>query len=439
MRSPQPLTDVVDFEPDTAPTARVDEVLHAATGRQRLTVREMQIALEAARCLAGDGQRAHLAERPAAAFGQGDQTAGGLVNWSGADRGRGAMCHDGLDAVSPVTPRLGAAEGHGTAAHPDTGGEPGPGADERGESWLPAHDGPVSLTGVAAPRTRTVRRTAATPDKAARRPSKQRTPPVSKSSTLDPGLAAAAVAAPPRIVIVAACGGAGATTAAVLLGAALAPVVSTMVVASGADRGALAVRADAHAGDGAQLAAWARHHNQLLPIPNGTATGNAGTGALTLAAAGREEPDGDFDTTTACDLFVAAAAGGLAVLLDWSSSAPPPGHAWTSATHVLVTAPATSPGLLAAEYTVEDLAGMAAATPLSVLTIDVRGRSPRRAGRAALARLRALQLPVTAIPYDPALADELRVHWPALRPRTRTAVVGALSELLRDHHRKGPK
>jgi hypothetical protein len=120
------------------------------------------------------------------------------------------------------------------------------------------------------------------------------------------------------------------------------------------------------------------------------------------------------------------------VLLDWSCLAPLPERVWVAATHVLIVAPATSPGLLDAEYLVQGLAGAPESAPLSVITVDVRGRSPRRAGRAALARLKALDLPVAALPYDPALADDPRVRWPTLRRRTRSAVAATLTHVLHE-------
>jgi hypothetical protein len=358
----------------------------------------------------------------------------------GADRSRAALCHDALEGLPPVAPPIVASDGRYNDGQQDTGQRPHQVGDELTEPWLPAHDGPVSLTGVAAPRTRTVRRSAATLDKTVRRPSKQRPAAVGKAAILDPALAAAVAAAPPRILIVPACGGSGATTTAVLLAAALAPTVPTTLLAAGVDRGALATRADAHGGDVHQLVAWAaasRAHRR--PLPDGTANADTGTGLMTLATAGRDGHAG-FTQAVACDVFTSLAGHGLAGALDWSSTSMPPKQAGAAATHVLVTAPATSPGLLAAEYTLQALqADLPPSLPLSLLTVDVRGRNPRRAGRAALARLRALQLPITALPYDPVLADEPRIRWAALRPRTRTAVTSVLIQLLPEHHRKDPK
>ncbi len=462
--SPHSLTDdPVETPPDATPALTPAA---SPTPARRLTVREMTIALQAAHGLldgstppppapaapnspplvtpptSGDALDVDpdldtdVDDLDAAATTQADE-----VGEGGADRSRAALCHDdALEGLPPVTPPIVASQPIPNDARPSARRQAVTHDGDRPEPWLPAHDGPVSLTGVAAPRTRTVRRSAATLDKAPRRPSKPRPAGGNKAAVLDPGLAAAAAAALPRILIVSACGGSGATTAAVLLGAALAPAVATVLVAGGADRGALAVRADAHGGDVDQIAAWsATRPEQRRALPDGTATADAGTGRLNVAAAGRDE-HGHLDHTAACNVFTTLASHGCAGVLDWSSAALPPRQAFAAATHVLVTAPATSPGLLDAEYALEALqAALPASMPLSLLTVDVRGRNPRRAGRAALARLRALQLPITPLPYDPALADEPRVHWPALRPRTRTAVTSALSQLLPEHHRKDPK
>ena len=475
--SPRSLTDdPVETSSDAAP---VRTPAPAATPARRLTVREMTIALQAAHgLLDGSAPLPSAPAAPNAAALVAPPTSGQIpdvdqdvdqdvddldaaapaqivfddsatttaqhvdeVGEGGADRSRAALCHDdALEGLPPVTPPIVASEPVPNDARPSAERQTATHDGDRPEPWLPAHDGPVSLTGVAAPRTRTVRRSTATLDKASRRPSKPRPASGNKAAVLDPALAAAAAAAPPRILIVSACGGSGATTAAVLLGAALAPAVATVLVAGGADRGALAVRADAHGGDVDQIAAWsATRPEQRRALPDGTATADAGTGRVNVAAAGRDE-HGHLDPAAACNVFTTLAAHGWAGVLDWSSAALPPRQAFAAATHVLVTAPATSPGLLDAEYALEALqAALPASMPLSLLTVDVRGRNPRRAGRAALARLRALQLPITPLPYDPALADEPRVHWPALRPRTRTAVTSALSQLLPEHHRKDPK
>jgi hypothetical protein len=104
---------------------------------------------------------------------------------------------------------------------------------------------------------------------------------------------------------------------------------------------------------------------------------------------------------------------------------------WDTAPHAVVVAPTSLLGLLDAEYTVDQLeAARPEHTTLSLLTIDMRGRPPRRPSRAALARLRALRIPTTGVPYDPALADAPRIHWPSLRPRTRAVIFTVLTQLL---------
>lgn len=355
--------------------------------RQRLTVREMQIALDAARTVASGSADADPCAQPGT----------GIV--------------DTVDAGSAADSR-----------------------NPRSEPWLPEHDGPVSLAGATAPCIRTARTATATRGGAASRPEARRTTDrVPTTAALDPTLASAAVAAPPRLVVVPACGGAGASTATVLLAAALAPVTGALLIAGGADRGSLCVRADAHGGDIAALTAWAAGHagQPLRPTTPGLARGDAGTGPLGVAAAGRDDSGRPFDPDIASALLAAPAPTRTAVLLDWSCVEVLPEQVCTGATHLLVVAPATSPGLLDAEYLVQSLAAaVRESASLSVLTVDVRGRSPRRAGRAALARLRALDLPLAALPYDPALADDPRVRWPMLRRRTRTAVVATLTHVL---------
>ncbi|MDQ1539486.1 MAG: hypothetical protein QOH29_212, partial [Actinomycetota bacterium] len=283
--SPRSLTDdPVETSADATPALTTAA---AATPARRLTVREMTIALQAAHGLLDGSTPPPIA--PAAPNAQDRVTAriGGHAPHidhdvdqqvdsrdaaapaqialddtvtesaaatgvdeveAGCDRSRAALCHDASYGWLPVTPPIVASEPIPNDARPSAERQTASHDGDWPEPWLPAHDGPVSLTGVAAPRTRTVRRSAATLDKAPRRPSKPRPGSGSKAAVLDPALAAAAAAAPPRILIVSACGGSGATTAAVLLGAALAPAVATVLVAGGADRGALAVRADAHGG-----------------------------------------------------------------------------------------------------------------------------------------------------------------------------------------------
>jgi hypothetical protein len=384
--SPRSLTGDLDRTDPATPPATAAAALELQLNRPRLTVHEMQVALETARGLAVRG----------------------------AGRGCAAPGHDTWQEDSTATAPPVAPDEPAAVGLPSLGVGEGSRPDDRHETWLPTHDGPVSLAGLAAPRSRAVRGSTATPAMPARRPIRQRAAQTSRTvAPLNPALSAAAATYATRIVVVPACGGAGATTVAVLLAAAVSPSMATMLVASGPDRGALIARADARGRDGA---------------------------TLKLAALARDEPAGKFDTATACAVFAAAATSEMAAVLDWSSPEQLPATVWAAATHVLVVAPATSPGLLAAEHAAQTWeANLNGTTAISVLTVDVRGRSQRRAGRASLARLRAVQLPVTCMPYDPALADDPRVHWPALRPRTRAAVISVLSQILSDHHRKDPK
>jgi hypothetical protein len=391
--------------------------------RPRLTVREMQIALDAARGLAGAAPTRTVTDRSEKV---------------GADRSHAAPGHDAVEGRSSVTaPNV-------TATRPAAPPTQAPSAapPRNPEPWLPEHDGPVSLTGVvAAPRTRTVRHAAAArPDKVARRPAaKPRPRRLAKVAAIGAELAAAVAADPPRIVVVAACGGAGATTTAVLLAAGLAPACGAILLAAGPDRGSLTLRCNAEGGDLEMLTGWARHHpRQPLQIDTpGMAIGTSGQHRLLVAADRRRHQQGPLTAGAAAALLPAAAATRAAVVLDWCTREPVPGRVWDTAPRAVVVAPMSSAGLLDAEYTVEQIeAARPVHATVSLLTIDVRGRAPRRAGRAALARLRALPIPTAGVPYDPALADDPRIHWPCLRPRTRAAIFTALTQLLQREDEK---
>jgi len=161
------------------------------------------------------------------------------------------------------------------------------------------------------------------------------------------------------------------------------------------------------------------------------AIGTSGYDRLLVAAESRRLQQGPLTAGVAVALLTAAAVTRAAVVLDWCTREPVPGRVWDTAPHAVVVAPTSSAGLLDAEYTVDQLeAARPEHATVSLLTIDVRGRPPRRAGRAALARLRALPIPTTVLPYDPALADDPRVYWPSLRPRTRAAIFTALTQTL---------
>ena len=413
--SPHTLADepnAVDGQPTTAPAP-------GSTPQPRLTVREMQIALDAARSrlTQPDADRAITEE----------------AEGGGADRSHAAPCHDALEGSSSMTVPI-VALPYPTEPAPTSRGRNA--APTSGEPWLPDHDGPVSLAGIAAPRTRSARRSSpARPDKSARRPSASKPDRPAKAAKIGAELAAAISGNPPRIAVVPACGGAGAITSAVLLAAALAQARAAVLLAGGHDRGSLALRSNADGADLEALAAWTREHpdQPLRRDSPGLAIGTgAGGDRLLVAAQGRDaETAAPVGLATVAALLAAATATHASVVLDWCTGIPVPDRLLAAATHLVVVAPATSPGLLDAEYAVEQLeATRPRHTALSLLTVDVRGRAPRRAGRAALARLRALDIPVGRLPYDPTLADAPRVSWPSLRPRTRAAVSTALTQLL---------
>jgi hypothetical protein len=360
----------------------------AGGGPARLTVREMQLALAAAR-----GAAAGRRDGPAPAS-----------DWHSAER-------------------LGAGPGRVAA---DT------------DLWVPAHDGPVSLAGVPPPR-----RVAAVGRRPVPRPRPgPRAPGVPGGSgprgmtRLEPTLTARLAAAPPRLLVVGACGGAGATTVTVLLGAALAPLTGAVLLAGVSDHGALRVRANAtdhervteRAGTGPELLTGCR-----------LAGADVGVAGLAVAQADREDSLSDVNSRGGGDsggggsgaaLLVGAAEAGAAVLLDWPCRAGVPFGMWATLTAVVVVAPSTAPGMLAAERVSDRFrAGAPPGTPVGLLIVEVHGRRGRVA-RGSRARLRALGLSVAELPYDPALAREPRICWPRLRARTRGAVHAAVTRLL---------
>jgi hypothetical protein len=379
----------------------------AATIRPRIPTRDLLAAIQQARRTAG------LEEEIAAAH---------------------PPVEEGDAIVPPLAPEA-------NAPTTDLAARPTSPPDSR-QPWLPERDGPVSLAGVAAPRAhiRTGPRTVATPDKAARRPTRERKPAApARTPPLDAELAAAATKSPPRLIVVAACGGAGATTLTVLMAAALAAKPGALVVTAGPDRGALSARSNAAGGDLAALAEWIRQHPRagLQSGTPGLTSGDAGTGPMVLATPSRDLDGTHLDAADAAAVLAAAAPSAAAVLVDWRCALPLPEQLWSVATHAMVVAPYTTLGLLDAEYTVQAIESAApGGAALSVAAVDVSGGGPRR-GRAALARLRAHGVPVTTVARDPTLAADPRVHWPSLRPRTRAAVTATLTQALRagpTHH-----
>ena len=424
--SPQSLAEDLNEMDDgdaTKTQTAPDAATPAATIRPRIPTRDLLAAIQQARRTAGlHGETAEA--RPS--------TAGGDSHGI-----RAGQPDDASEGNLPVTPPSPGANGLATDL-PARPASPDP-----SDPWLPERDGPVTLAGVAAPRThiRAVRRAVATPDKAARRPGRERRPsPPTRTPPLDPDVAAVAAKSPPRLIVVAACGGAGATTLTVLMAAALAAQPGALVVTAGPDRGALSARSSAAAGgDPAALADWARQHPRagLQPATPGLASGDAGTGPMVLATPSRHVAGTHLDATDATAVLAAAAKSSSAVIVDWRCALPLPERLWSVATHVLVVAPYTTLGLLDAEYTVQAIESAAPdGAALSVAAVDVSGGGPRR-GRAALARLRAHGVPVTTVARDPTLAADPQVHWPSLRPRTRAAVTATLTQALRagsTHH-----
>lgn len=293
--------------------------------------------------------------------------------------------------------------------------------------WLPAHDGPVSLAGIPAPRSSTPPRSPASATTTRQRSAAAASPRDPRQlSGPAADLAAQLRTAPPRLLVLAACGGAGATTVTVLLGAALAPLTGALLLAAVCDDGALRVRADATARDDED--AWTQPDGTPWP-PTRYPTCVADVGVAGLAVA---EPDFDQPGDAAPEEALrVAAAGRGAVLMDWSRRDPVPGGLWATVTGAVVVAPSSAPGLLAAERLADRLRhDRRADTPMAVLIVAVRRRGERRAPKAARARLQALNLPVAELPFDPALNREPRITWTRLRPRTRGAVHAVLTQLL---------
>ena len=416
--SPHGLTD------DSALTGEAPDP--TAPERPRLTVREMQLALTAARGLACTDP--HGTPVPERGWPVGES---GWAENAEADRAapRRPELED-RDLGSATTVRSAAETMPRSRRGPTVTTAPAPPATTG--QWVPDHDGPVSLTGISAPRTRSVRRPAARPDKAARRSGSQRHRPPAKTTVLDDALAARVAAAPPVVVLVRACGGAGVTTTAALLATALASATSTVLVGAGTTGGSTSVRVGANAGDVAMLSEWVRQaRGPLNDRTPGIAIAECGPFPF-LVAAGPCDRRGQVLPTRYAERLVELARGDApaAVVVDWAGGDVPTALL-VMATHLVVVAPSRSPGLLAAEYTFEQLAqSRAGDAALSVLTVDVVGRARGHAGRAAVARLQALNVPTLTVPFDPSLSSDPGVRWASLRPRTRSAAVAALSHLL---------
>lgn len=407
----------------------------AAEPRPRLTVREMQIALEAARSVAFDDPasptRSGSGDRDVATGLDAAVDAAGRATEVGGrtDRGENGAAAAALDesprrsvTVDAAEPALGEWVAMTDAAQ--SGGDAGP--------WLPDHDGPVSLTGVTTPRTRSVRREQAIVEKPSRRaagPARVRAGDAGRAERVARAALAAATA-PARVAVIGACGGSGATTLAVLLAAAGRPRGGAVVLAGRHDRGALSTRAGSDAGDLAAVTAWANEHNPGAIDANTPGVGPATIGDAWLFVAGpaAHSPPGAGPGLSRAVLAAAGRTPQLAVL-DCPDDGWELATEW--ATHVVVVAPRTITGLLAGEQSVAALGEqLDEQARLCVAIVDVLGRAPRRAGRAAATRLSALRLPTVAIPYDQALTDHPQVSWSGLRPRNRTAVCAALTQLI---------
>lgn len=385
----------------------------------RLTVREMQIALEAAHTLAAANA---AAARTARAVAGDDPGAHAEMIQAEGDL-TGSRSDDALDASAP--PSTSAVPATHAAAAVDGGDD----ADSSRGPWLPEHDGPVSLAGISVPRTRPIRRQVAVVDSAGRRPTQGPARRMKPARAELQARAALGAAPAPRIVIHAACGGAGATTLTVLLAAAAADL-DAVVLAGPADRGALSLRAGAEGGDLAALAQWALSCGgaPLTAATPGLGTAVVGEARLRVVAATAQAP-----ALLACRemaaLLAAAQRSPLPALLDCSVELVAGVSDW--ATHIVIAAPHSTTGMLAAEAAAAVICEQIPRTArLAVATVDVAGRAPRRAARAAAARLQSLHLPTVAIPFDARLTDNPHVAWTSLRPRTRSAVCAGLTHLI---------
>src|SRR5580765_3249016 len=285
-------------------------------------------------------------------------------------------------------------------------------------SWLTERDGVVSLTSAVSPRR--LPRTVARPAPSRVRASRQGPTAVPRRSIADAEARLQCHPAPKLAVLSA--GGGGSTTLTGLLAAAAAPVWSTIAISSPTDDGALNSRVGADATDWAGVVAGLGDEDELDPGELGAvAVGNA---AFRVAAIGRGSTTGQLDASR---VLAAAGRSSSALVLDCPDlHGPFTERALAMATHVVVVAPHSPAGLLAAEYAVE-LAALDGTRPTVVACIDIQRRARTRACRAALSRARAMPAPVVTVPFDSRLADATAVRWPAIRPRTQAAVMAVLT------------
>lgn len=287
--------------------------------------------------------------------------------------------------------------------------------------WQPEHDGPVSLTDAAVPqrRPRTTPRREATPRVIGTRRA-------AASPAIPDDLVTQLRHGPQRLVLVGACGGAGTTTATVLFAGAIAPVGPGLVVSAGMDAGSLVIRASLRDVDVDAFAASSLE--PALLDRAGIGYSDVGTGEFRGVGCAPIEGSSALPQCVLDSLMNADVPAH--VLIDWPARSGAPSLA-APPSSVLVIAPRTTNGLLAAELLLHALLDNAS-VQTHLVVIDTTGRAPRRAGRAALARLRSFGIGVSHLPYDRALADDPRVRWDALRPRTRTAVYAALTAITRE-------
>lgn len=300
-----------------------------------------------------------------------------------------------------------------------------PDARDGEHSWVPERDGAVSLAGLAAPR-RVVRnqRSAVLERPASEAPATRRGAMPGEGECAR-GRELLTVGAAPRIAVLGACGGSGATTVAALLGLTFAGSAGT-AVAVGARQGhdlSLAHRLDVHA-DVGELSHWLGDGDEPM------CAGTPGVGLL--SSDGSRLLVGGTDASgvvSPAALLRSAVASGDPVVVDaglpWEAGA---AEALSFSTHVVLVAPQTVTGLLAAESAADDLTG--AGNSVCLVTVDVWGRRPDRAGRAALARLSAFDVTVCRLPYDRHLAQSPAVSWSALSGSARAAVWNLTYSLL---------
>lgn len=331
---------------------------------------------------------------------------------SGAERG-GAGGDAGRSVVTPTRPSP---------------------ADADPEQWLPDHDEPVSLADLPAPRRRAGTR-APESDLPVRRSGPPSRP--YRAAPRDRRLAdGIRTAGNVRIALLGAAGGAGTTTAATLVALALTCAHSSVVslATSEADNGALGVRWGVDGLDLAEIAQHVRSPRATLgPAAPGVATRSIDSAEVVVAGEVRSPGEHHWRPQDVGPMLAAAERSAVPVVID----AGRPTELTTrevlaSATHILLVAPRTVAGLLAAEFSIEDLAARFEIAPgaLGLLVNDTYGRTPGRRARAAMTRLDALDLPRFDLPFDRSLREGPALEWTSLASSTRTGALTVLTHLL---------